>query len=92
MSKTIKIVIPDAIAENYSEADLERRMYEDIIISEFQMGNLSIRDCAELLGLSYEGFLEFLGKRELSFITAGKDEIEESYKYFEGFMQTYQKP
>jgi len=92
MSKTISIKIPDTIVENYSTTDeLERCIYEDIIISEFQKGNLSIRDSAELLGLTYEGFIEFLGKRKLSFITATKDELEESYRNFENFMKIYQK-
>ena len=91
MSKTVNIPIPDAIAENYATAELDKFMFEDIIISEFQKGNLSIRESAELLGLTYEGFMEFLGERRLSFINATKDELEESYKNFESFMQTYQK-
>lgn len=78
------------IAENYTTMDaLQRRLYEDIIISEFQRGNLSIRDCAELLDLTYEGFMEFLGKRKRSFITASKDELEESYLNFQRFARTY---
>ena len=91
MSKTVNIPIPDAIAENYATAELDKFMFEDIIISEFQKGNLSIRESAELLGLTYEGFMKFLGERRLSFINATKDELEESYKNFESFMQTYQK-
>lgn len=92
MSQMINMQIPDAIAENYITMDeLQRGLYEDIIISEFQKGNLSIRDCAELLNLTYEGFLEFLGERKLSFITASKDELEESYANFERFAKTYEK-
>ena len=92
MPKTINIEIPDTIIENYNTADeLERCIFEDIVISEFQKGNLSIRDSAELLSLTYEGFIEFLGQRKLSFINATKAELEESYKDFETFMQTYQK-
>lgn len=92
MAQMINIQIPDAIAENYTTMDeLQRGLYEDIIISEFQKGNLSIRDCAELLNLTYEGFMEFLGERNLSFITASKDELEESYANFERFAQTYEK-
>ena len=92
MSQTINIAIPDTIAENYNAHELERCIYEDIIISEFQKGNLSIRDSAELLGLTYEGFVEFLGKRKLSFINASKKELEESHQNFESFLQTWQKP
>ena len=93
MPKTNNIKIPDLIVENYNTTDeLERCIYEDIVISEFQKGNLSIRDSAELLGLTYEGFIEFLGKKELSFITATKEELKESYENFESFMHTYTKP
>lgn len=71
MAQMINIQIPDSIAENYNTMDeLQRGLYEDIVIREFQKGNLSIRDCGELLDLTYEGFMEFLGERNLSFITA----------------------
>lgn len=90
MAQTVNIQIPDMIAENYPTLDeLQRGLYEDIIISEFQRGNLSIRDCAQLLDLTYEAFIEFLGKRKLSFITASKDELEKSYANFEKFVQAY---
>jgi predicted HTH domain antitoxin len=93
MPKTINIKIPDTIIENYRTIDeLERSIYEDIIVSEYLKGNLSIRDSAELLGLTYEGFIEFLGERKHSFISATKNELEESYHNFEAFMRTYDKP
>lgn len=42
MPKTISLEIPEAIAEHYGSVDeLERSLFEDIIISEFQKGNLS---------------------------------------------------
>ena len=79
MPKTIKLEIPDLIVEKYITHDeLERVIYENIIICEYQKGNLSIRESAELLYLTYEGFIKFLGERELTFITETKDELNES--------------
>ena len=92
MPTKISIEIPDSISDNYKNVDeMERSIYENIVISEFQKGNLSIRDSAKILGLTYEGFMEFLGERKISFINATKEELEESYKNFEEFMKTYQK-
>ena len=44
----------------------------------------------EILGLTNEGFIEFLGERKISFINTTKEELEESYKNFEEFMKIYQ--
>jgi len=89
MAQTITLEIPAAIAEmSENLTDLKRRLYEDIIIAEFQKGNLSIRESAKLLGLTYEGFLEWLGRQQLSFITASQVELVESYHHFEAFMQS----
>jgi len=87
MAETIILEIPTAIVEMAANlTELKRRLYEDIIIAEFQKGNLSIRESAELLGLTYEGFLEWLGRQKLSFITASREELNENYHQFETFM------
>ncbi len=92
MPKTVTIEIPDSIVEKYGNSDeLERSIFEDIIISEFQKANLTIRESAKLLGLTYEGFIELLGRRKLPFAHATKDELEESYNEFETFMQGHGK-
>ena len=63
MPKTVSIEIPDSIVEKYgSSNELERSIFEDIVIGEFQKTNLTIRESAKLLGLTYEGFIELLGK------------------------------
>ena len=72
--------------------ELKRRLFEDIVIAEFQKGNLSMRESAKLLGLTYEGFLEWLGRQKLPFITASQEELVDSYHHFEAFMQSYVKP
>lgn len=92
MSETITLEIPATIVEMSNNlTELKRRLYEDIIIAEFQKGNLSIRESAALLDLTYEGFLEWLGRQKLSFITASREELNESYHEFEAFMQHYSK-
>jgi predicted HTH domain antitoxin len=89
MPKTVTIEIPDSIVEKYGNSDeLERSIFEDIIISEFQKTNLMIRESAKLLGLTYEGFMELLGRQKLPFANATKEELEESYNEFETFMQS----
>ena len=86
MPKTVSIEIPDSIVEKYGSSDeLERSIFEDIVIGEFQKTNLTIRESAKLLGLTYEGFIELLGKRKLPFASATKEELEESYNDFETY-------
>ncbi len=53
------------------------------VISEFQKGHLTIRESAKLLDLTYEGFIELLGERNLSFINTSQDELAQSYVHFE---------
>ena len=92
MPKTINIDVPDVILENYKNADdMEQSLYEDMIIREYQKGNISIREAAEILGLTYEGFMEWLGERKISFINASKEELEQDYKEFEEFMERHEK-
>lgn len=87
MSRTIAITVPEIIAETYDSADsLQRGIYEDVIVRSFQKGVLSFRESAKLLDLSYEGFIEWLGERGLSFMHATDDEMAESYREFESFM------
>ena len=62
-----------------------------MVIREFQKGFLTIHQSAQVLGLSYDGFMEWLGERGLSFITATPQELEESYNNFKIFMQGYRK-
>ena len=87
MPKIVDIEIPDEILDNYLNTDdLKRSLYEDIIIREYQKGNLSIREGAKILGLTYEEFMKWLGKHKVSWITATKEELEASYNEFEDFM------
>lgn len=93
MYTTVTLEIPESIAETYiNEHKLRQHLFEDIIIAEFQKGNLSVGESAKLLGFTYESFLGWLGEQKLSFITAEKEELENSYHSFENFMKTYVKP
>jgi len=93
MPQTVSIEIPDSIVDKYTTlGELERCIYEDFIIGEFQKANLTIRESAKFLDLTYEGFIEWLADRKLSFINATEEELEASYNDFEIFIQTYEKP
>ncbi len=93
MSQAITIDVPDAIAERYPTwDDLRHSIYESMVISEFQKGFLTMRESAQLLGLTYEEFIDWLGERKLTFINATPQELEESYHDFETFMQSCQEP
>ncbi len=92
MSTTIQIRIPAILSENYSQREsMEHSFYEDIIIGEYQKGLISIREAAELIGVTYEGFMEWLGQRKLSFISATKEEREEDERNFEQFMEQHRQ-
>jgi len=92
MNQTITIEVPNAIAEQYETwEELRDSVYESMVIREFQKGMLTIHQSAQVLGLTYDGYMEWLGARGLSFITATPKELDESYKDFENFMQNYRK-
>ena len=89
MSLAVTLEIPDDIVENYSSDDeLKRSLLESVVLNEFQKGLLSIGQSAELLDLTYEGFIELLGAHRLSFITATPEELEDSYQAFSRFIET----
>ncbi len=90
MSLAITLDIPDDIAENYtSDDELKRSMLESVVLDEFQKGLLSIGQSAQLLGLTYEEFIEMIGKHRLPFITATPEELAESYRDFKRFIVSY---
>lgn len=90
-NQTVTIKVPEVIAEQYqTQEELRQSIYESMIIREFQKGMLTIRECAQILGLTYEGYIDWLGARKLSFITATPQELEESYNNFEKFMESHQ--
>ena len=77
MMQTISIEIPDDIlAQYHSPEDMRRRIVEDFVAQEYQQGNISIRQGATMLGLTYEEFMvEFLGQRKISFINSTPEEL-----------------
>ncbi len=85
---TVTIEIPDELAEQFNSVDeIRRTVYEDFIIEQRQRGNLSLGQAAELLGITYTEFFDLLGKKGLSFINATPEELNESYRRFEGIME-----
>ncbi len=78
----ITIEIPEEILENYHTIEAIRQaIYEDVIANEYQKGNISIRQGAKMLGLTYEKFMvDFLGNRKISFINATSSELEAEFQ------------
>ena len=79
---TIEIEIPEEILTNYQDInDVKREIYEDFVADEYKKGNISIRQGAKMLGLTYEEFMvEFLGNRKISFINGTNQELESEEK------------
>ena len=91
MPTTISIEVPDEILKHYKTAGVNRAMFEDIIAEEYRQGNISIREGAKVLGITYEGFMEWLGKRKISWINVPKEERDKSYAQFKEKMKEYGK-
>jgi phage antirepressor YoqD-like protein len=85
--KTVVVEIPDDVLENYNNIDeVKNAIDEDFVADEYKKGNISIRQGAKMLGLTYEQFMvDFLGERKISFINATKGELIENEKFATGF-------
>ena len=86
--KTIPIFISDQIAEIYSDMEeLKQIIIEDFVAGEYEKGNISIRQGAGILGLTYEEFMVgFLGKRKISFISGTAEELESEFRQEEKWL------
>ncbi|MCI5150390.1 MAG: hypothetical protein D3916_13560 [Candidatus Electrothrix sp. MAN1_4] len=75
--KTVPISIPDELIEIYSSVEqLRKTVIENFVAGEYEKGNISIRQGAAVLGLTYEEFMiNFLGKRKMSFINGSIREL-----------------
>jgi hypothetical protein len=79
--QSIQIRFPDEIVALYPDIEeLKSVILQDFIASEYIKGNISIRQGANFLGMTYEEFMvDFLGKREISFINGSKVELESEH-------------
>jgi len=88
--QTITISIPQTLSDRYLDINyLQKLMLQNFVIAEYQRGNLSIRDASTILEISYNEFMDLLGKYHLSFINADKSEIADNYSKFHSFFQLY---
>jgi predicted HTH domain antitoxin len=87
---TITISIPQTLKDKYLDLNiLQNLMLQNFVIAEYQRGNLSIRDASTILEISYNEFMDLLGKYHLSFINTEKSEISDNYNKFNSFFQLY---
>lgn len=86
--KTIPILIPDEVTEIYGNIEyLKQIIIEDFVAGEYEKGNISIRQRAGILGLTYEEFMVgFLGKRKMSFISGTAEELESEFRQEEAWL------
>jgi len=86
--KTIPILISDQISEIYSDMEeLKQIIIENFVAGEYEKGNISIRQGAGILGLTYEEFMVgFLGKRKISFISGTAEELESEFRQEEKWL------
>jgi predicted HTH domain antitoxin len=86
--QTITISIPQTLSDRYLDINyLQKLMLQNFVIAEYQYGNLSIRDASTILEISYNEFMDLLGKYHLSFINSDKSEIAINYNKFHTFFQ-----
>lgn len=73
----ITLLMPEDVVARYKNLDeIRQLLYEDFVANEYQKGNISLRQGANLLGLTYETFMiDFLGGRQISFINGTPQEL-----------------
>ena len=87
MADTIKISIefPQSLVEGLwiDEATASAEMKEAVVLDLFRQKRISIRKGAELLGLSYRGFLALLSRRQVPIADYEVWEIDGDLEVFE---------
>ena len=80
--QTITLEMPEEILENYQTVEsLKQVIFENIVATEYQQGHISIRQGANMLGLTYEDFMvNFLGNRKISFINGTPKELQAEFQ------------
>lgn len=66
MQQTVTVQVPDILADAYPSPEaLERLLFEAMIIKAWQTAHISLGEAAELMNMSYEAFVLWLGSRGL---------------------------
>lgn len=78
----ITLVMPEDVVARYSNLDeIRQLLYEDFVAYEYQKGNISLRQGANLLSLTYEAFMvDFLGGRQIPFINGTPEELAAEFQ------------
>lgn len=88
--QTITISITSTLSDRRMVINhLQQLMLQNFVIAEYQHENLSIRNASTILEITYNEFMDLLGKYHLSFINADKSEIADNYNKFHSFFQLY---
>jgi predicted HTH domain antitoxin len=75
---TINLDLPDTILESYQQnlPSLSHDIKQAFIIWEYLSGHLSLKQSAEVLELSYRGFVELLCNRSIAIDALNEHELE----------------
>ncbi len=86
--QTVTIDVPEEIVERYNSIDkIKLIILEDFVASEYTKGNISMRQGAKMLEVTYEEFMvDFLGSRKISFINGTPDELESELQQEEAWL------
>ncbi len=86
--KTITLFLPDEVAGLYDSAEYLRQIIlEEFVAGEYAKGNITIRQGAVVLGLTYEEFMVgFLGKRKIPLISGTVEELESEFRQEEAWL------
>lgn len=78
---TINLELPDIIFESYQQnlPKLTRDIKQSFIIWEYTNGQLSLKQCADILNLSYREFVELLWSRGISIDALNEQELNQQY-------------
>jgi predicted HTH domain antitoxin len=75
----VTVEIPDIIFESYQQnsENIKDGIQRGLVIWEYLNGHLSLRECAEILNISYREFLELLWSRGISLDGLNESELEQ---------------
>lgn len=87
--QTLNLEIPEDIIEDYQTLEnIKKIVFEDFVICEYQKGNLSIRQGAQLLNLTYSEFIQdFLGKHKIPLAIFSEDEQKQQEHWLDELLK-----
>lgn len=82
MGASVKVSIPEEMIKllDATGDDLEARVRETLLLHLFHQGAVSSRKAAELLGISWDAFLDLLREHEIPYFDMTEEELLEDLR------------